>query len=104
MVHFAVAGTHDYLSMNRIRWQAVNRLMEEGHVSPSRIDGGFEFNGWYSQNPQQRLVGRRDADFLITFGPVPGCTELNRYPFTRWLPPGNGVILVLQRPPGGDMC
>lgn len=58
---FAVAGTHDYLSLNRARWQALNRLMKEGHVSPARIDGGFEFNGWYSQNRQQRLVGSLDA-------------------------------------------
>jgi hypothetical protein len=101
---FAVAGTRDYLSMNRVRWQVLNSLMEEGHVSPARIDGGFEFNGWYSQNRQERLVGKRDADFLITLGPVSGCTELNRYHFTRWLPPGNGVILVLQRPSRGDLC
>jgi len=101
---FAVAGTHDYLSMNRVRWEALNRLMEEGHVPPHRIDGGFEFNGWFAQNRQERLVGSRDADFLITLGPVSGCTELNRYHFTRWLPPGHGVILVLQRPPGADMC
>ena len=29
---FAVAGTHDYLSLNRVRWQALNRLMQDGRT------------------------------------------------------------------------
>jgi 4-amino-4-deoxy-L-arabinose transferase-like glycosyltransferase len=99
---FSIAGTHDYLSWNRARWQALNNLAAE-RVTPIDIDGGFEFNGWYlyDLNYIPRLKKSwwwvfRD-DFMVTFGPVPEFTEIKRYPFRRWLPPGEGNILVLQR-------
>ena len=37
---FTISVTHDYLSWNRIRWQALNNLMQQ-EISPDRIDGGF---------------------------------------------------------------
>jgi len=90
------------LSWNRARWQALNNLAAE-RVTPIDIDGGFEFNGWYlyDLNYIPRLKKSwwwvfRD-DFMVTFGPVPEFTEIKRYPFRRWLPPGEGNILVLQR-------
>jgi len=45
---FGVAGTHDYLAWNRARWEGLDFLMQERAVAPDRIDGGFEFNGWYT--------------------------------------------------------
>jgi hypothetical protein len=100
---FSIAGTHDYLSWNRARWQALNNLAVEQRVTPIDIDGGFEFNGWYlyDLNYIPRLKKSwwwvfRD-DFMVTFGPVPEFTEIRRYPFRRWLPPGEGNILVLRR-------
>ena len=99
---FSIAGTHDYLSWNRARWQALNNLAAE-RVTPIDIDGGFEFNGWYLYDLDYipRLKKSwwwvfRD-DFMVTFGPVPEFTEIRRYPFRRWLPPGEGNILVLRR-------
>ncbi len=100
---FSVAGTHDYLSWNRARWQALKNLTTEQQVSANDIDGGFEFNGWYLYDPNyRRTLGKSwwwvaGDDFMVTFGPVPGYTELRRYPFRRWLPPGGGNILVLRR-------
>lgn len=44
---FTTVATHDYLSLNRVRWQALNDLMQKEEISPNKIDGGFEFNGWY---------------------------------------------------------
>jgi hypothetical protein len=43
MACFAIAGTRDYFSWNRARWQALNVLMSRYGVSPSEIDGGYEF-------------------------------------------------------------
>ena len=37
--------THDYLAWNRVRWQALDQLVRAENIAPSRIDGGFEFNG-----------------------------------------------------------
>lgn len=100
---FSTAGTHDYLSWNRARWQALHDVEAEQRVSASDIDGGYEFNGWYLYDPEYRETPERSwwwvagDDFMVTFGPVPGFAELKRYPFRRWLPPSAGNILVLRR-------
>lgn len=44
---FCIAGTHDYLAWNKARWDGARLLMNELNVPPNKIDGGFEFNGWY---------------------------------------------------------
>ncbi len=110
----SVAGTHDYLSWNRVRWQALNNLMQEQHVPPAQIDGGYEFNGWYLYSrsypnplPIPGVEGRPASnkswwwvasdDYLVTFGPVPGYAEVKEYSFRRWLPPGEGKLFVLGR-------
>ena len=100
---FSIAGTHDYLSWNRARWQALNNLATEQRVSADEIDGGYEFNGWYLYDSKYRATPEKSYwwvagdDFMVTFGPVPGFTELRRYPFRRWLPPAEGNILVMRR-------
>jgi len=124
---FSVAATHDYLSWNRVRWQALNELMSDQHVNPKQIDGGFEFNAWYlySRNYPNQLLLYVDQlirnggttkngvvsqstpkkswwwvssnDFVVTLGPVPGFAEVKRYHFPRWLPPGEGNVLTLRR-------
>ena len=100
---FSVAGTHDYLCWNRARWQALNHLMNERRVPANDIDGGYEFNGWYLYDPKYRATPWKSYwwvagdDFMITFGPAWGFTELSRYPFQRWLPPSEGNILVLRK-------
>jgi hypothetical protein len=101
---FSIAGTHDYLSWNRARWEALNNLMTEQRVSADDIDGGYEFNGWHLRDSKYRSIREKiywwlaaGDDFMVTFGPVPGFTELRRYPFRRWLPPAEGHILVLGK-------
>jgi hypothetical protein len=106
---FSIAGTHDYLSWNRARWQALNNLTAEQRITADVIDGGFEFNAWYSYDSKYLPTKRRSwwwvfrDDFMVTFGPVPEFAEVRRYPFRRWLPPGEGNILVLQRTPSNDL-
>jgi hypothetical protein len=100
---FSIAGTHDYLSWNRARWQALTNLETERRVGPDDIDGGFEFNAWYLYDSSYRASPGKSwyfvarDDFMIAFEPVAGFTELKRYHFQRWLPPGEGSILVLRR-------
>lgn len=98
---FAVAGTHDYLSWNRARWQALDALTRS--VSPLEIDGGLEFNGWYGYDLRFRAKQTADISmvhgrrYAVTFDRVPGYEIQSRYPFERWLPPGKGEILVLKQ-------
>jgi 4-amino-4-deoxy-L-arabinose transferase-like glycosyltransferase len=42
---FCVAGTHDYMEWNRVRWD-MGRSLLKGGIDPLTIDGGFEFNAW----------------------------------------------------------
>ena len=103
---FTVATTHDYLAWNRIRWQALENLMQE-QISSDRIDGGFEFNGWYLYDPAYPVYQKRNKnivwwwseknDYIIAFNPIEGYTEIEQYPLKNWLPFISERILVLQR-------
>ena len=98
---FTVAGTHDYLAWNKARWKALDHLVDENQISPRRIDGGFEFNGWH-HDPDRPVKPSRgwwvyEDDYIISFGPVTGYDEVKRYSYSRWLPIGRGNILILQK-------
>jgi len=104
---FAIAGTHDYLAWNRVRWQVLRALTVARHIRPEQIDGGYEFNCTY-RSPEQKSAACDDP--LLSFDPTvlyiqilgahawwPGYAEAERYTFRRWLPPGEGTILVLRK-------
>ena len=90
---FAIAGTHDYLAWNRSRWQALRTLTVARHIPPEQIDGGYEFNRT-CRSAEHKSGG---DDLLLSFCPSPGYVEVERYTFRRWLPPGEGAILVLRK-------
>lgn len=102
-----VAATHDYLSWNRIRWQAINQLMVEKAISPEYIDGGFEFNGWYLYNPQYNFYKKRKRqevwwwvkqdDYVISFSQIDGYKTIKQYYLKNWLPFKTDSILVLEK-------
>ncbi|MCF6291491.1 MAG: glycosyltransferase family 39 protein [Desulfobacterales bacterium] len=105
---FSVAGTHDYLAWNRARWLGLAELTEGKGIPAELIDGGFEFNGLYAYDAGFTPVTGPDghelswwwvrrADYIISMGPVPGYAEVARYPFPRWLPPGEGTVFVQHR-------
>ncbi|MDX2170246.1 MAG: glycosyltransferase family 39 protein, partial [Deltaproteobacteria bacterium] len=105
MAAFSVAATHDYLSWNRARWQALAQLAADG-VAPERIDGGPEFTGPHFYRPDYRAARGKswwwvaDDEFIVSMGPLPGYAVRRRYPYARWLPTGAGEIMVLQRSSG----
>lgn len=100
----SVMVTHDYLAWNRARWQATGALLNEG-ISPRRIDGGYEFNGWllnaldYVPKPGKSFWWVDDDEYQVASGPVPGYAEISRVPVPRWLPTGPSAVLVLHRLP-----
>lgn len=100
---FSITATHDYLAWNRARWQLAHQLMEDG-AAPEKMDGGFEFNGWYLTGvPSQRVQGLKswwfvhDNEWVIAFGPIWGYDVTQAAPFRRWLPPGPDTIYVNRR-------
>jgi hypothetical protein len=103
MAIFSITGTRDYLSWNRVRWQALQNLMEKESISPNEIDGGFEFNGWYLCNSnesitaQKSIWGGNNTRYMITMGPVRGFEFYREYIYDKWLPLGQASIYVLRR-------
>lgn len=103
---YGVLGTHDTLAWNRARWSLLQGLMDTGRAGPRDIDGGFEFNGLYLYDPAKPMNSgsgkpswwwvERD-EYVVAFGAIPGYEVVGRRPFTRWLPPSDGEVLLLRR-------
>lgn len=107
---FSVAATHDFLAWNRTRWMATGTLMDAG-IPPHKIDGGLEFNGWYSDHKNYYRIPRKDwwwvgvddDEYVIASGPLDGYRELQRFSFRRWLLSSDSNVVVLRRlDVGGD--
>ena len=104
---FTVGSTHDYLSWNRIRWQAIENLIQEEQVSPNRIDGGFEFNGWHLYSSDYPIYKHRknnlawwwveQDDYIVAFRPLKGYDVIKQYHLKNWLPFRFDRILILQK-------
>lgn len=111
---FSVSGTTNYLSWNRARWNGLRYLIYETGIPPTRIDGGFEFNGYYSYNDDDVTYLKEKADpakkswwwvhddaYMIAFGPVKGYTVLKTFPCLHTFFPFSSSknIFVLKRTP-----
>ena len=100
---FSALATRDYLNRIRTRWEVLNYMMFAQKISPREIDGGYEFNGWFTYDPNYRKkTGMNwwwvvDDKYRISNGPVPEYSILRKQPYWRWMPPGKGYIYVLQR-------
>lgn len=102
---FSVGATHDYLEWNRTRWVALNDLVNIEKISPTKIDGGYEFNGWYLYDKNYKQSKLKswwwviDDEYVVAAGPLPGYTEVKRYPVHRWLNLTASDIIILRRAP-----
>ncbi|MGG6266019.1 glycosyltransferase family 39 protein [Leptolyngbya sp. AN03gr2] len=120
---FSIAGSHDYLTWNRVRWQALNGLVQDKGISPEQINGGFEFNGWHFGNrletcsskyriqPRPKVAAWADFDCLwatwietgrkysytVSFVPQAGYEIEQQYFFRRWLPWKQEQLYVLRK-------
>jgi hypothetical protein len=99
---FSVAGTHDYLAWNRVRWLALDELAAD-NVKPTELDGGFEFNGMHLYDPRYKADDGKSPwwvhgdTWLVSFGPVPGYSKVKEYRYAHWLPPHVQTVLVLKK-------
>lgn len=117
---FTLSATHDFLSWNRVQWQAVHALVEESHVSVRHVSAGWEVSGWFfgnrlaTCNPERQLLAKASdrswKDFpclstnpeaVYSVSPVarPGQPIERQYAFRRWLPPGEQAVYVLRVDP-----
>ncbi|HNX68631.1 MAG TPA: glycosyltransferase family 39 protein [Candidatus Omnitrophota bacterium] len=102
--YFSVAATHDFMTRNRTRWDVLRYLMIRQGIPPGEIDGGYEFNGWYTYDSNyHKKTGMNwwwvaDDQYRISYNPsVEGYVPLHGVSYKRWLPPGEGYIFILKR-------
>lgn len=105
---YSIAGTQEYLSASRARWQAIDWLERTG-VKSVAVDGGYEYNilrdlGLY--NSTYRGEPPRDnwrwwpvkgETYLISFSPVPGYKTIHLEPFFSLVDRKTRNIEVLER-------
>jgi hypothetical protein len=82
---------------HRTRWRALHEFMAQRHVPPAQIQGGFEFDDWYSNNNYTRREEKHGADYVLAAGLATGFEVVGEYRFTTWLPPRSGTMFVLHR-------
>lgn len=103
-----IAATHDYLAWNRVRWLALNDLVYKTGVTPTRIDGGFEFNGMQLYSKEAAKAANKkgwwvvDNEYLIAYTlgtetKSEGYSVLATYPVSAYLPFSPKNIYVLHR-------
>ena len=95
----AVAGTRDYFTVNKIKWQAYNYLTREKDVPHHTVHAGFEPKCWdegeYSWwRPVDVLEGN---EYLVQYTPAPGFKPVKEYSFRRWFPPSEDKIYIFKR-------
>jgi hypothetical protein len=117
----AVCTVHDWMSWNRARWDVGRRALAR-HIDPSDIEGGFEWDGWYTPvtpqapepvMPDHALLLRYTASnfynvrgrFAIGFPryaasdwaePIPEVVIRDREAFSLWSRPGVSQMLFLE--------
>ncbi len=100
--YFSSAATHDYIQWNRSRWEALSYLTKEMKISPHKIDGGYEFNGWtigtyFPPNKDKSWWFVDDDEYMISFGEIPGYNILKKYPYTNYFPHEERNIYIVHR-------
>lgn len=94
---FSIISTHDYLAWNRARWATTDNLLNKG-IMPYDIDGGLEFNGFYSySNHPEALFENKQSKYIVILGEIKNNKIIHKYEFTRWNPIFKNNIFILER-------
>ncbi len=108
MMAYTLIEMDDHMAWNAARWTAGKRLVALG-ILPEAIDGGFEWNGWYTFEtalPRARALGKGDdlwawmsltpKQYRLTFAPIEGYTVVDQVVYhTPWLG-RSGQIYILK--------
>ena len=125
----SVLFSHDSLLWNRLRWQAVNMLVDEMKVDPAAVDGGLTVSGWYlfpTEGPLRQRYARSPsesgqwwrndgAEYIVAIStpmrlermiaaarrePDEQLDVVWKRSFIGWLPGADGEVLVCR----GRLC
>lgn len=104
LILFTVMSSHDYFSWNKARWQALSSIEKQG-ISPTLIDGGFEYNGFRQtghRNPDNRY-GKSwwfvaEDEYSVAFGRYNNYRIQNKFSFPHFLALRQDTVYLLKRP------
>lgn len=99
-----VFSLSDSFKVQRARWELANKLIDN-KVSPSHIDGGFEFNGWFTYKTGSILTSEtknwwwvNDNKYLISFNNhKEGYKVIDQREVSRLIPIHKQKVFLLQR-------
>lgn len=106
----SVCLMHDWLAWNSARWKLGRRALAR-QIDPQEIEGGFEWNGWFSPTPRiygagkprrltlpftLRFAPQVTGRFALSFSELPETVTLDSEPYSQWLLGGHPRFLFLQ--------
>jgi hypothetical protein len=100
----------DYFDWHAARWNGAQALVAAG-VPLEQLDAGYEWNGWYLSDEAYAYIQARgvpliddpfayviDPQYMVTFGPWPGYTVAQVWPFySPFRSNGADHLLLLKR-------
>jgi hypothetical protein len=109
----SVALMHDWMAWNAARWELGRRALAM-HIAATRIEGGFEWDGWHSLArsapvPQKESSGFRlpvaqrsfpdvTGEFALSYSPIEGAVVVDQEAYQVWLPPERRMFYLLRVP------
>jgi hypothetical protein len=97
---FSILGTHDYLALNRSRWDAWNYAANKLNISPSNINGGYECNGWTGGQAGYGLKDNKltdDREYVLSSGDRQGYSIVKQFQYQNYLPYEVRNICILHK-------
>jgi hypothetical protein len=89
-----------------------------GAVMPWEVEGGLEWDGWFSYDAPQRMVGPPQENLTtlftrlrfsqitgreaLAFSPAPGTVVRASQTIVLWLDPGKREFYLIERPPAAS--
>jgi 4-amino-4-deoxy-L-arabinose transferase-like glycosyltransferase len=113
---FSVALVHDWYSWNVARWQLGVRAVQQFHIHPRRIEGGFEWDGAHNEVagdipiPTPRLTlgivhfwfPMVTGEYAISFTPLENSVVIDQEHCRSWLGGSQQLLLLKQQSPNSN--
>ena len=99
MAYISIAGTRDYLELNRKRWAAYYYLKDEQKADVKKINGGFEINCWNEGKRSfwYEFLSLNNYDYLIQFRQEKEFKKQKAYIFQRYFPYRQDTLFIYAR-------
>ena len=97
--YISIAGTRDYFSWNRLKWQAYEELRQNDGVQADSIHAGFEIMCWEggAERFRKEFDNLAKSSYVIQFDELDSFIVVRKYAFRRYLLPGSDTLRVLKR-------